>query len=911
MEVLLSVLKSSTSNDERKSATAELAAYQERDPASFLEYTFGIVSSRESSVDDRFFVCSIVRQFVNEMWRNVEKQTQSRFIQLYASLLTTELMPLERLTRSIAGVVGAMARRGNNKAQPGMLPENVQLVMQTYLSSLTPLMPFSEANAPAIEQVLLSIHLFIKEMEGKLVGKVFDTLCAMMVDPLSQLFASVASFSLASCAKVHLYLLKCSLRVFGKGVFNAEFYGFLLNFGWHLFNRADNTFQGADRLFHYTLKIFLSVVRSFPSQLVQLGTAFMIQPTPSEVGGGQSLLGLLCCFLESPRFRANKAEQFALTIATTLYQCEDGDAFIGECLRLFATSPLLDRLLSCIVVTYFPDPVDDEKLQEWEAEPEKALEDLDTGYDNEESPVYCAEQLFLAMTGSTYTSERCSSKFWGLFSELLSHNDDRSITAALHAIGVGYYTLSSTSDNSGYLTFLDTHLLPLLKDSADPTKPKASVFVYRRVVWVIGMWCESVLDLAHRQLVHRYLEAFIHIQTNNALVLTSLRSVENFISDNNFTLEELTPTSVDTVLATIERALTVLKSPSSVKQLAAIVYLLVEKGAICLNGEVILRLFSPVAVQFVSDYERSVAMDAETEVNIGTLESLLECLSSGVKVASDESAFWPLLDALIIPCTAPERVLAPWVEDSAWELLLQMCKFSVTYAEVSERAFQWCLRNAERDFEALPTTTRCVAALLLLRGAVVPFDQEATLTNWLQTIVLSTSPELSEACFLVSSVSLLMDVGRWQSLVLSFCFGTLVQGESQEKDYSGPVALLAFFAVSRSVMPPGVLEQVNGSTLLEQLVLLLDVTPNQLSCRCILYLLQSVSQSVPVSEEDARMVRSALENSLAMHEGEDRAFEELLLEIIGEQCTAVNTAHYGRLLALFDPLKDTLQLRGQ
>ncbi|CAG9576324.1 hypothetical_protein_-_conserved [Leishmania major strain Friedlin] len=968
MDAVFEVLRSSVDNAARKQAAAQLRDLQERDPEVFLQHTYDGIASQQLPPELRFFLCTLVIAFLDESWHNaVLKETQERFLESYVRLLLAEANAPILLARKMSRIVALMAKRGSRRAQLGAMPPAIQHVVTSYVSELE-----RATAAPSharVTYVLLYLHVFLKEMQGCRIGNVFEGVCRACVAPLSGVFSLLQSETgMLEAHDLCLYLFKCSLRTFGRGVFDPAFCHFFLAATWRL---AAGLGQDAPdspnakrrlRLLEYALKTHEATVVFFPSRLHELGIPFFLvadeaaaaapsASTPSSAPDTpeHSIFRLLSAVVSSPvgKVVSEKAVCRALRFFTSLLSAEDGDAFIAHCLQRYTTSVYFAPLLQHIVSAYLADTTTPEALSEWSRHPEQVAAGLDVDMDDETSTMSCAEQLFLAFTGSTACASASLAAAWAVVNQLLQEGDVGPVTAALHAIGIGYYTMAS-EDTSSYLDFLRGKLLRLL----DPaTLAQTSPFVARRVVWLVGMWCESVTSTEDRRAVLSALETVLQhaVATQKiVLVLVALKSTENFVSDNHFTPSEVPPTMVNTVLRTVQELLSRVQSPTTIKGLAGLVHVLIEKGALQSQGDVLVQLFLPPALTVIKSYEAQaanagrtggagLAVDAD-EIgdeeggadSLSSLNMLLECLGSSLRHGDSDAVIWSLLPCVIVPCTSPMSAATAWVEDNAWELFLVMTQSSRTFfAPAAAEALQMALQHTTRDFGMLPLVFRVVYTLLLLRqDGAEEVVSPAHLKAWMTMLRESLSAELCSAVAAATFAVWRTSAGPLSALLCQHAAQALVlSSDVQSEQHTIPLALILALsfasatggeeeqqlaahvhAAVQSCAPSG-----SYSKLLEQVVLLLDVSPSTLVSRALARLLEVLcrTSTAPLAGDDLAMVQRAMEGVAATSgatasvtgadddDAEDRAAPEMLLELLGDEDIPQGCPHFARVMRAF------------
>lgn len=934
-------LRSSTDNEARHEASRRLRQLQEETPGEFLNFVLGSISGADRSQEDRFFLGSVLQSFVEESWRSwKDEQVKGQQLEHFTRLaLSDEVAASEPLARKLGSAVACMAKNGPKQRTPGALPPYLQFVTDAYASSLERVVaPNGGATMQYGCHVLLLIHLLLKEVQTKRIGKVFEKLCELIAPTVTRAL-TVLPFSAVQSPTQFLFALralKCAHRVFGCALFNGEFCNFVLQEAWKLaplLGTADST-KSFSRLMDYAVKVLHKTMVYFPTQLRELGLGFFVPTDPSAVGTASdtSLLHFVYSVVMTCKrsggveaLVSEKTACRAMNVVTVSLTAEDAEPFIAEYISRFFSSPLLLNMMEAIITTFLADDCSEETARLWSADPERALEDLDVEFDDEYSSISCAEQLFLAMTGSTLNAERSLAAAWATVHRQLSKESDGDITAALHAIGIGYFTLRQ---GSGYADFFSSTLLPLLEGvvaegSVPDSAPRTSIFVLRRVVWLIGMWCESLEELPQRQVVHKVLGELLRTQSSVVLGLTALRAVENFVSDEHFSVEELPSEALASVLSSVESILPLLQSPTVAKALVGLLYVLLEKGALATHGDgdAVIRLLCPAANHFILKYNASAGGDDEDEdagMDTALLSTLLECLASAFSIASGSPIIWEVY-GIVLACTQPETPLSPWVEEEGWELLLSAARWSTAHLPVMEEALRWCLQNTTRDFPALPTVFRTAATLLLLRAdPIEDVVGEEHMVNWLEFHKNADAQEAAGAqlsfflSIMIKSSGLLRGFLSQQSLFYLVNWPTDVQKDPQPLHYALIIAMgLKDSGVSETLS--GLLQTAFaaatpndvGCALPERLLLLADVSSNKAYDTAIQMLLHLALSGGALSGADAAATRVMLEG--LQTDGESGETEEergvnAILDVTANFDLSARAPFYRRVVETFGPL---------
>ncbi|KEG11566.1 hypothetical protein DQ04_02481010 [Trypanosoma grayi] len=933
MDNLLEILRTTTDNEQRKRATAQLRQAQESNPEAFLMCTWEGVSSSTVAAEVRFFLASAVVEFVEQSWRNVvPKKLQHEMIDRYLQVLLREKLPSLSLARKVALVLSVMVKRCDVKAMPGELPapmeRSASMLADAAVQAAGCMTPTSMDFAT---QCLLALHVFLKEARRKRIGGVFPKLCLLLVPVMSTLFASSAAWDHVECYLPLLYLLKCALRVFGFGVFEPSFYPYLLDITWRLAQavtapgQQQQQLQYRQRLLEYAVKVQAKMVAVFPSRLQELSLAFFV----AQEGAAErdmSLFTLLDAIIASP-LEAVATEKMvcrSMRLFTTLLAVEDADPFTATCLTALANSPQLHRLLERVIML-LADDTGAATLREWDVDAERYAAEFDVDMDDENSVTCCAEELLLALTGSTVCAARSLEVAWQIVNAFLTAGDMAHVTAGLHAIGTCYYTMSVGQDPASYLSFLTGKLLPLIGAAAH-----TSPFVVRRVVWIVGMWCESVQDPSMRREVHAAFASLMAPTTCTVVLLTTLRAIGNFINDVSFTREEVTPAYVHDVLLTIQRTLPLLHTPSAVKGLSGLVHSMIEHGVLDVgSGEMLLDVLLPAVYRIISETQAAVSAtgdDEVAEVDAGSLGMLLECVGScaGITPPDLEDRVWSLFAAVVVPCTVPGGKLTLWAEDYAWELLLTMCRAARTWTPAKRDALAWCFENMMRDTALLHLVVRCAYTLLLLCPQPAEI-LDAQLADHAVTVLTQTpSAELSLAYFALLGVMVRLGDATLRCHLLKTALQQLLSADSVQSDtYSVRLGVLVAWCLpphcndsALEALGGGIMQHPNGASFAERVVLLLDVSPSYLVTEKLLTLLRLLRERLPqlLNVEDARMVQCAIEESApeqrqqqqleAPREEDDldgtrRSSAEMLLELFGDEQLLGSSPHVLRLTSVF------------
>ncbi|KAF8300574.1 hypothetical protein TcYC6_0059390 [Trypanosoma cruzi] len=941
MDILLWTIRTSTDSQERKKAASKLRQLQEDSPEEFLSFTWNGIASPTLATEERFFLASTVLEFVEQSWRNgVPKGLQQLTIDRYTQLVLSETFPTLSLARKVATFLSIMTTRSKEKVMPGALTSPTERIVGLLSDASVWAASFvTAASTGFLTQCLLTLHVFLKELRRKRFCGVFSKLCTLLVPAMSKLFAASASWDHGEFYMPLLYLMKCALRIFGYGVFERDFHTYFLKITWEL-TRAVMTpeqhqqqdhqlLQCRQRLLEYALKVHLKAVETFSSSLSELSPEFFL-PRTSSVDDTVSLFGLLVAIIGTPlEYTASeKMVLRSMDIFKKSAMNEEAVPFVKEQLKALVDSPLLHRLLERVTLL-LADDVQESTLREWEANPERFVLGLTEFVGADDCVEFGAEELLLSLTESRDYAARCLEVEWQVVNAFLASNDLARITAALHAIGVCYYTMSVDADPAGYVTFLTEKLLPLIRgEVVSPTSP----FIIRRVVWMIGMWCGSVQDTFLRRQVHVAFGSLLVSSTSTAVLLNLLSTIIQFINDSNFKPEELPVDYVHNLLLTIQHLLPQMRTSSGANISAELVQGLVSREVFnSSNGEVLLDVVLPAVYRFTNEANAIMKADKkdddddddedDSEVDLGSLMVLLQCAAACTKLSTPatEHRVWTLFPDVVVPCTLPGGQLALVVEDNAWELLLEMCSAVHAWNPVTRDALAWCFENMKRDVAVLPMVLRCASRLLLLCPDILEFVSAELVDHALELLVRDQCNELLTAVFALLAVMVRRGNTALQCHLLDSTIELLISEESvQLNKYCIHLALLVTWCLppyGEAAVLDALVQDIgrypNAESFSERIVLLLDVSPSNLvteELKALLRLLLTERLRPLLAADDLTMVQHALEGtSMSLqHEGREddmpeteRDSAEMLLELVGDEGEPQGSPHMVRLFTLF------------
>ncbi|PBJ73925.1 hypothetical protein BCY84_13372 [Trypanosoma cruzi cruzi] len=939
MDILLWTIRTSTDNQERKKAEANLRQLQEDSPEGFLSFTWNGISSPTLATEERFFLASTLMQFVEQSWRNgVPKWLQQLTIDRYTQLVLSETFPTLSLARKVATILSIMSMHTKEKVMPGTLSSPTKRILGLLSDASVWNASFVTADSTGfLTQILLTLHVFLKELRRKRSCSIFSKLCALLVPAMSKLFTTSASWDHGEFYMPLLYLMKCALRIFGYGVFERDFHTYLLKITWEL-TRAVTTpeqhqqqdhqlLQCRQRLLEYALKVQLRAVENFASSLSELSPEFFL-PRTIAVDDTVSLFGLLFAIIMTPlEYTASEKMVFrSMDIFSKCAMIEEAEPFLNEPLEALVHSPLLHRMLERATLL-LADDLQESTLREWETNPERFVLGLTALVGSDNAAELGAEELLLSLTGSKNYAARCLEVEWQVVNAFLASNDLARITAALHAVGLCYYTMSVDADPAGYVAFLTEKLLPLIRGEVfSPNSP----FMMRRVVWMIGMWCGSVQDTFLRRQVHAAFGSLLVPSTSTAVLLNLLFTINQFINDSNFKPEELPVEYVQNLLLTIKHLLPQMRTSSGANILAELVQGLVSREVFNFsNAEVLFEVVLPAVYRFINEANTIMKADKkdddddddDSEVDLGSLMVLLQCAAACTKLSSPatENRVWALFPDVVVPCTLPGGQLALMVEDNAWELLLEMCSAVHAWNPVTRDALAWCFENMKRDVEVLPMVVRCAYRLLLLCPDILEFVSAELVNHALELLVRDQCNELLTAVFGLLAVMVRRGNTALQCHLLDSTIGLLLSKESVQLDkYCIHLALLVTWCLpphGETAVLDALVQDIgrypNAESFSERIVLLLDVSPSKLvmeELKALLRLLLTERLRPLLTADDLTMVQHALEGtsmSLQHEDQEDDMSEtgrdpaEMLLELVGDQGEPQGSPHIVRLFTLF------------
>lgn len=635
-------------------------------------------------------------------------------------------------------------------------------------------------------------------------------------------------------------------------------------------------------------------------------------------------LPLLADLIE--RFATPKVAGRAMKIFSRLLEFMDASDFVAQVMAdFFGNEGDTRRMLTVLVQNYFGDDMD--RSDDWLASPEDFVIDHDVNDDNDELDK-CAEALFLSILEQGGDTVRDMG--WSVINEFLTgeHSGDYKITAALRAIGVSYRILAETdAAKEQYRNFLHTTLLPLITNSS----MDVSEFVLRRVIWVIGMWCCNLPSIEDRVAVHNALSGVLNSSGDAVIVMTTLRTLENFISDELFDPSQMSMAEATLMFNVIEKLVPGLETPGMIKEMANLVLSTFTKGVRLPSevkfGQSILKMFRSTMVNFMHADEH--AEDGEDQSNCAAFCAVLDAIAGGVHLFERSEDIWGL-HGVVAYCTNTENCVHTWTEGHAWDLLGAMCRATndIPNAAIREsmlEALRWSVETTERDFDGLPGCLRAISALslLFLANDDLADDALAAVCGVSARLVSTVEGEpYDEAVALADVLCVRASAAAGQAL-----FGTLLQilrepDDVQSESRAAGAALLLCRLLS-SVDGPSAwssLDDAAKSDVCERLGLTIDVTPSWYASRLIVATLSRIAASNGLpARDDVEYVRQcvASDNATAAERDEQIArgeldaegpFEMYLAAIKDDTKPEQWTAHHRRLQAIVESSMGSLEI---
>ena len=449
------------------------------------------------------------------------------------------------------------------------------------------------------------------------------------------------------------------------------------------------------------------------------------------------------------------------------------------CQALFAPSeripnPLHGWLDLLLTVYFAEDTTSAETMELWRADPATYVieTDVETSPDD---PVHAAVACYLDLTSEGGVVARREA--WELISQRLTRSDAttpqgvESLCTGLRALAEGYNTLLGP-EGSEERSRAEQHVVGLFTSAMFPTIERylahqsapteahvnrpldlwLSTQLARRVVHTMGMWCDSIASVELRAMVHRSLVAVMKCPAVQPVVLvTAIRTAQQYVSSNYFTIAELTPDALDAEMKATAVATTFLGNghPKMIQELAGFAYVLLEKAGYTagIAGRGALTLFAPCLRHLMSAAQQVVEKDDTYGEDGATPQAaaarvILEVLATAVLLTAEGDApfcfdaTWDMTTAFI--CPPPRSPFVDWAGDEAWAVALNVARMlpsgTTTRLDEGTRA-PWTLDDAavrsmhrvasqviafashhfktRIAFEALSTCVRCLATAVL------------------------------------------------------------------------------------------------------------------------------------------------------------------------------------------------------
>jgi hypothetical protein len=444
------------------------------------------------------------------------------------------------------------------------------------------------------------------------------------------------------------------------------------------------------------------------------------------------------------------------TACGTLLECAACDPVIGGAVEAFFTGDVLRDVMTNVTKNCLHDEFID--AAEWAAEPEQFVIEADVEADPDDL-AQCASALLLHLVDAGGAAGVAAA--WEVLLSLLDSPRQGDVVAALHGIGAGCYVLAD-GQVAAYDAFLHAKLLPVVTGAV-----AAGPVLQRRVVWVIGQWCESVEAQPVRAEIHAALGDLLAAPATDLVVrLTALRTIKHFAIDMHFAAEDmLTGDTVPKVLAAIGGVIPQLRNPAMVGEIAGLVFLVGEKtnGAL-VAADSIVALFTPVLLSLLAalhDFDRQA---------VAAVAAVCQALASAVVGCATPALAW---DALVQPClgaVSPDSEVACFVDDAAWSVLFALARAATDdmrgHAGVAA-TLDAVLPALDRDSECLPVVVRTVAALVFFVGDAWAAERVAALAG--KALELMARWPVDEA---VDAVGVLLDtlLTQWPHAVAPLLF---------------------------------------------------------------------------------------------------------------------------------------------
>lgn len=784
----------------RRGAEEEMREFQRRDPNGFCQHCLHVITTAgggSSASDDlAFFATVALHVFVEAFWRAkntalASEQRNAHRNALFGLLAAPTVTLSKRLVLRLVAVAAKMAREDFPKLCPSLFTDLVAALGQAQ-------------NDEVQLRLLLALHHVLKEQNTRRTGARSDFVrAARFVDETcrAQLLAIAAASPCPAGSFEEMRAAtatKVLLRLWGHAFFDVSALatvasavrGMLVNSGAVAGGAAGAAAAAAgaasftphivDRVF----KILAVALEKFPTELGGVDPAFL----------SGDVLPLLADIIRHRPTQVSSTR--ALTAMSGLLEKCQSCAAVGVAVQSFFTAETVRGLLSELLQFYFVDTEDDGV---WDSEPEKCVLSTERESDDD-SPYQCAEQLFLQLLATGGSS--VAREVWAAVFALLDSGRTDAITSALHAMGIGYSVLSE-GEQAPYLDFLISRLLPAL--AAAGATPR---MMLRRVIWVIGMWCEVVPDPGVRLNVHEHLLPLLQ-SSDPVIQMTVLRAQQNFAADSaRFSVDELPPKYVATVFAAMSTLLPRLETPGMISEIANHMYLLVETLPSHFAGDrgIVVRTLLPALERLVGRL-RGGGADDDGEAQQVTVGALVDSLASAVSKLDDGTdaclALLPAIHYLI----SEENPIHVDAEEHAWDLFLAVARSAPT---MPADALGLLLHHTERGFSALPVVFHTAAAVLLsfiANGVFGQMPSAAELVGRLaeacKTVLLTEDANEDLVSPALSVVDVLLSTPPTASLCVTALFDACVQCLVQMDPDTDPRGWAVAYCVARMMQTPG------------------------------------------------------------------------------------------------------------
>lgn len=516
------------------------------------------------------------------------------------------------------------------------------------------------------------------------------------------------------------------------------------------------------------------------------------------------------------------------------------------------------------LITRFLRDDQNELRTEWTSDPERYVLTKDEEANSEENedgaeqdPSIVAEHFFMALAGCEWPG--VVDVIWQVLTDALNSPDASFVAGALHAVGLGFGSLATEEQ---FDQFMIEKLVPALLNPAE-----ASPLVLRRVVWVIGMWCDSISSPFTRRRLFETFGSLLQARPHAVVALTLFRALSHLMADDHFrgNEDQIAGQPLAQILAALKEMLVQARAAETVENLTGIISMITDSVTPKLGEEAlqIVRAAAPYGV-LLDSLEGFIRRAAEKENSdnhqCAAAVMLIHSLASAFRVGLLSGEESGRAVQLTLACTDRSQVIHVWTQEDAWEALPGFFFSPSVPAPIASHVFGVAQRAAERIFDGRKDAVLILAFVTLFypgageaaaaAGGSIPMPDHLN-AQYLGTLAMNTIREsdpngqgdlMHNALLLLEATTRRFPGEKWSQLAAS-AFSDFGNCNMDYRAALLAVALSLCFerdaaAAAGSVLPPNICGKF-----VDKAVEASDMLPNDYAKVLLLQGLQRVCQA--------------------------------------------------------------------